>query len=251
MIDLAGRLALVTGGSRGIGAACVRLLTRAGASVAFSYKERKDAALQVVKAVQDEGGVAYAIKADLGERDSCEHLIAEATSQLGGLDILVHSAGIWSAGPIETMPDSVWSETMRVNLDSAFYLTRSAVPHLRGKGCGRVIYISSTAGQRGEPGHGHYAASKGAIQSLTKSLAVELATDGITVNAVAPGWVRTDMVTDALTKIELQAVDECIPRGRMATAEEIGGPVVFLASDLAAHITGEILNVNGGAVLCG
>jgi 3-oxoacyl-[acyl-carrier protein] reductase len=149
------------------------------------------------------------------------------------------------------MSDEVWAETMRVNLDSAFYLTRSALPELRKRGFGRVIYISSTAGQRGEAGHSHYAASKGAIQSMTKSLAVELAPDGITVNAVAPGWVVTDMVTDALTAKEVDEIGRGIPRGRMAESEEVAGPVLFMASDLAAHITGEILNVNGGAVLCG
>lgn len=251
MIDMRGRLALVTGGSRGIGAACVRMLASAGASVAFSYREREAAAGEVVEDVQAAGGVAYPLQADLGRKESCERLVREAVSLLGGLDILVHNAGIWTGGPIETMPDEVWSETMRVNLDSAFYLTRCAVPYLRDKEYGRLIYVSSTAGQRGEAGHGHYAASKGALQSLTKSLAVELAADGITVNAVAPGWVYTDMVTGALTEEEIDAVSGSIPLGRMAAPEEIAGPVLFLASDFSSFITGEILNVNGGAVLCG
>jgi 3-oxoacyl-[acyl-carrier protein] reductase len=251
MIDLAGRRALVTGGSRGIGSACVKLLTEAGATVAFSYREREDAARELMEQLQSGAHTAHAIRADLGHKEDCQRLVGETVSLIGGLDILVHNAGIWTDGPIESMSDDVWAETMRVNLDSAFYLTRSALPDLKKSRSGRVIYISSTAGQRGEAGHSHYAASKGAIQSMTKSLAVELAPDGITVNAVAPGWVVTDMVTDALSEKEVEAVGRTIPRGRMAEPEEIAGPVLFMASDLAAHITGEILNVNGGAVLCG
>ena len=251
MIDLTGRLALVTGGSRGIGAACVRALGSAGAGVAFSYRERQEAAVELYDELQSSGIRSFPIRADLAERADCERLVREAVSELGGLDILVHNAGIWTAGPIESMPEEVWRETMRVNLDSAFYVTRTAVPHLRGKGYGRIIYVSSTAGQRGEAGHSHYAASKGAIQSLTKSLAMELAPDAITVNAVAPGWVITEMVTGVLSDREIEATGREIPLGRMADPAEIAGPVAFLASDLAAHITGEILNVNGGSVLCG
>ncbi len=251
MIDLSGRRALVTGGSRGIGAACVRLLAAAGAPVAFSYRERSDAADALVGEIGKRGGETVALQAELGTREGCDGLIAVAADALGGLDILVHNAGIWTGGRIETMDDGVWTDTMRVNLDSAFDLTRAAVPHLRSGGVGRIIYLSSTAGQRGEAGHSHYAASKGAVQSLTKSLAVELAPDRITVNAVAPGWIYTDMVTDALTPDEIAAVERGIPRGVMGAPEDVAGPVVFLASDLAVHITGEILNVNGGAVLCG
>lgn len=251
MIDLSGRLALVTGGSRGIGAACVRTLAAAGASVAFSYRERSKEAEQLVEVLRQEEKRIFAVQTDLGSREGCERLLGDALSELGGLDILVHNAGIWTGGSIEDMPDEVWLETMRINLDSAFYLTRGSAPYLRQRKCGRVIYISSTAGQRGEAGHSHYAASKGAIQSLTKSLAVELAPAGITVNAVAPGWVWTDMVTDALTGDEITEVEKTIPRGCMAQPEEIAWPVAFLASDLAVHITGEILNVNGGSVLCG
>ncbi len=251
MIDLSRRLALVTGGSRGIGAACVKALARAGCGVAFSYRERGEAAGHLTAELEEEGRRVFALQADLGSRQACEGLVRESVSRLGGLDIMVHNAGIWTGGAIETMPDEIWSETMRVNLDSAFYLTRAAVPHLRGKEHGRIVYISSTAAQRGEAGHSHYAASKGAIQSLTKSLAVELAADDITVNAVAPGWVRTEMVTAALGDGELEEAAAGIPRGRMAEPEEIAGPVLFLASDLASHITGEVLNVNGGAVLCG
>jgi len=251
MIDLAGRRALVTGGSRGIGAACVRLLSRAGAAVAFSYRERAEAAADLVRDLEQVGGRAIALPADLGNREGCETLVASAVAALGGLDILVHNAGIWTWGRIESMNDEVWNETLRVNLDSAFYLTRSAVPHLRTGSAGRIIYITSTAAQRGEAEHSHYAASKGALQSLTKSLAVELAPDAITVNAVAPGWIVTDMVTGALNPDQIAEVEQGIPRGRMGTPEDVAGPVLFLASELAVHMTGEVVNVNGGAVLCG
>jgi 3-oxoacyl-[acyl-carrier protein] reductase len=251
MIELTGRRALVTGGSRGIGAACVRLLARAGAEVAFSFRERSDAAGDIAREVETSGRRAVALQADMGSRAGCEELVAAAAAALDGLDILIHNAGIWTYGRVESMADEIWTETMQVNLDSAFYLTRAAVPRLRAGGVGRIVYITSTAAQRGEAEHGHYAASKGALQSLTKSLAVELAPDAITVNAVAPGWIVTDMVTGALSTEEIALVEEGIPRGMMGTPEDVAGPVLFLVSDLAAHITGEIVNVNGGAVLCG
>jgi 3-oxoacyl-[acyl-carrier protein] reductase len=251
MIDLVDRRALVTGGSRGIGAACVRVLCRAGADVAFSFRERSDRADELIEELQGSGRRVHAIRADLGSGEGCARLVDEAAAVLGGLDILVHNAGIWTGGRIEVMTEEIWRETMEVNLDSAFFLTRASVGHLRERSMGRIIYITSTAAQRGEAEHSHYAASKGALQSLTKSLGVELAPDGITVNAVAPGWVLTDMVTDALTPDEIAEVEKIIPRGRMASPEDIARPVAFLASDGAAHITGEILNVNGGAVLCG
>jgi 3-oxoacyl-[acyl-carrier protein] reductase len=178
MIDLKGRLALVTGGSRGIGAACVRTLSSSGAVVAFSYRERADSAQELVEELAGSGSRAFALKAELGSREGCEQLIRDAVSELGGLDILVHNAGIWTGGSIDTMPDEVWRETLRVNLDSAFFLTRATVPYLRDKSMGRIIYISSTAAQRGEAGHSHYAASKGAIQSLAKSLSTPWRPDG-------------------------------------------------------------------------
>ena len=251
MFDLTGRRALLTGGSRGIGAACVTVFSAAGADVAFSFRERSDRAGELVSQLGDAGRSAHAIQADLGSREGCEDLVSDAVSQLGGLDILVHNAGIWTGGSIESMPDEIWRETMQVNLDSAFFLTRAAVRHLRERSHGRIIYITSTAAQRGEAGHSHYAASKGALQSLTKSLAVELAPDGITVNSLAPGWVLTDMVSDTLSEAEIAEVEKIIPRGCMALPEDIARPVAFLASEGAVHITGEILNVNGGAVLCG
>ena len=246
-----GRIVLVTGGSRGIGAACVRVFVDAGADVAFSFRERSDRAGELREELQATGTPVHALQADLGSKEGCERLVDEAASLLGGLDILVHNAGIWTGGFIESMPDEIWRETMQVNLDSAFFLTRAAVRLLRERSHGRIIYITSTAAQRGEAEHSHYAASKGALQSLTKSLAVELAPDGITVNSLAPGWVLTEMVSDALSSEEIAEVEKIIPRGSMALPEDIARPVAFLASDGAVHITGEILNVNGGAVLCG
>jgi 3-oxoacyl-[acyl-carrier protein] reductase len=178
-------------------------------------------------------------------------LVDEAVHRFGGLDILVNNAGIWKGSPVDEMTDAEWEETMAINMTGTFFCTRAAVPFMKNARWGRIINISSTAGQRGEAFHSHYAASKGAMISFTKSLAVELAPHGITVNCVAPGWVATDMSRESLLGPEREAILATIPLGRVARPEEIAGAVAFLASDLASFVTGEILNVNGGAVLVG
>jgi 3-oxoacyl-[acyl-carrier protein] reductase len=251
MIDLAGKTAVVTGGSRGIGRACATLLAKAGARVAICYHVERPWADLVVQRIVEAGGEAFALEADVTRSEEMEMLIDEAVDRYDQLDILVNNAGIWKGSPIEEMSDDEWSEMLGVNLTGSFYAIRAAVPAMKENRFGRIINVSSTAGQRGEAMHAHYAATKGGIIALTKSLAVELARDGITVNCVAPGWTETDMASEALAGPEAESILSSIPLGRAGTPEEVAGAVLFLASDLAAYVNGEILNVNGGSVLCG
>ena len=251
MIDLSGRRAFVTGGSRGIGRATALLLARAGASVTIGYATRRDDADATVAAIRDAGGQAEAVGGDLGESAAAERVVAQVAQ--GGLDLLVVNHGIWPPTPqsVAAMTAEQWERTRRANLDSVFFVTRAAIPRLPDGG--RIVLVASTAGQRGEAFHADYAATKGAVISFTKSLAVELA-PRITVNCVAPGWVDTEMSAvpyGADGGEGRRAIERTIPMGRVATPEEIAGPIVFLCSDLARFLTGEILNVNGGSVLCG
>lgn len=251
MIDLSGRRAFVTGGSRGIGRATALLLARAGASVAIGYATRRDEADATVAAIEAGGGRAEAVGGDLGDQAAADRVVAQVAR--GGLDLLVVNHGIWPAIPqaVAAMTAEQWEHTRRANLDSVFYVTRAAIPHLPDGG--RIVLVASTAGQRGEAFHADYAATKGAVISLTKSLAVELA-PRITVNCVAPGWVDTEMSAVPYAAdggAGRRAIERTIPMGRVATPEEIAGPILFLCSDLAGFLTGEILNVNGGSVLCG
>ena len=250
MIDLTGKSALVTGGSRGIGAACCRMLARAGARVAVNYHLERPHAELLVQRIEEAGGTAFCLAADVARPDEAEMMVDETVARYGSLEIVVNNAGIWRGSPIEEISDGEWSEMIGVNLTGTFHILRAAVPSLKRSG-GRIINISSTAGQRGEAFHSHYAATKGAIISLTKSLATELATDGVNVNCVAPGWVETDMTRESLAGDKSAEILAAIPLGRAGLPEEIAGAVLFLASDLASFVTGEILNVNGGAVLCG
>ncbi len=250
MIDLRGRSVLVTGGSRGIGAACCRLLARAGARVAVNYRVERAGAERLAAEIRDGGGEAIVAGADVAQSAEVEALLEEVLARFGRLDVLVNNAGIWTGAPIDELSDREWNETVATNLTGTFHLIRAAVPSMKRHG-GRIINVSSTAGQRGEAGHAHYAATKGAIISLTKSLAVELAPFGILTNCVAPGWVETDMTRSALAGDGRAAVLAGIPLGRAARADEIAGAVLFLASDLASFVNGEVLNVNGGAVLVG
>ncbi|MEO8334578.1 MAG: SDR family NAD(P)-dependent oxidoreductase [bacterium] len=251
MIDLTGRRALVTGGSRGIGAATARLLARAGADVVIGYRTRAVDADAVVRELRETGVKAAALAADVSSREGAEFLVDSTVNLLGGLDLFVGNSGVWTATDVALadMSDAQWSNTMRENVDSIFYTTR-AVARVITDG-GRIVLISSTAGQRGESYHADYGASKGAVISFTKSLAVELGSRDVTVNSVAPGWVDTEMVAGAMAEAGRARVDATIPLGRIASADDIAGPVVFLCSSLARHITGEILNVNGGSVLSG
>jgi 3-oxoacyl-[acyl-carrier protein] reductase len=251
VIDLSGRRAFVTGGSRGIGRATALLLARAGASVAIGYATRREDADATVAAIRAAGGQAEAVGGDLGDQTAAERVVAQVAQH--GLDLLVVNHGIWPPTPqaVAAMTAEQWERTRRANLDSVFFVTRAAIPRLPDGG--RIVLVASTAGQRGEAFHADYAATKGAVISFTKSLAVELA-PRITVNCVAPGWVDTEMSAIPYTAdggAGRRAIERTIPMGRVATPEEIAGPIVFLCSDLARFLTGEILNVNGGSVLCG
>src|SRR5579863_2300480 len=254
MISLAGRAALVTGGSRGIGAATVKMFAQAGADVVFNFHRNREAAQQVELEARRYGTRVESLKADLGRMADAEKLVSYVLRRLGRLDILVVNAGIWNAedAPIEALGERDWDEMIRTNLKSAYAITHYAAARMISQKSGRIIVLSSTAGQRGEAFHSHYAASKGAVISLVKSLATELARHGILVNCVAPGWVDTDMSRPVLaTKAGAKFATSAIPLGRVGTPAEVAGPILFLASGLATFVTGEVLNINGGAVLCG
>jgi 3-oxoacyl-[acyl-carrier protein] reductase len=250
MIDLTGQAALVTGGNRGIGRATALLLARSGADIALTYHTRAGDAEATVNGVEALGRRAFAFGGDLADPAVVERIMPEVKRKLGRLDIFVANAGIWPAEEVRLASITIerWRRTVEANLDSVFLSTRAALQLMRAGG--RVVIVSSTAGQRGEAFHADYAATKGALISLTKSLAVECAPD-VLVNCVAPGWVDTEMSLPAFGQDNRDRIRRTIPLQRIATAEDIAGPILFLCSDLARHVTGEVLNVNGGSVLCG
>ncbi len=251
MFSLKGKRALVTGGSRGIGAAIARGLAEAGADVCVGYRKRGKDAKAVVAACKAMGVKAAAYASDIGTVLGAEKLIVHAVKELGGLDIFVGNAGIWPVEEVAAadMQDDRWRRTLRENLDSMFYTTRAALKVMDPGG--RVVLIASTAGQRGEAMHSDYAVTKGAMISFVKSIAIEVAKQGITVNSVAPGWVDTEMCDIPYADGGKDRIAGGIPVGRVATPEDIAYPAIFLCTDEARHITGEIVNVNGGSVLCG
>jgi len=254
------KVALITGGSRGIGAETVRLFAEAGARVAFSYWQAQD---QAEALAAECGGPeqCVAIQQELSTPEDGRALVAAAVRAFGRLHVLVANHGIWEAedAPIAELTEAQWRRTLGVNLDSVFGLVQGAVAQMErqawpapGDAAGHIVLISSTAGQRGEANHADYAVTKGALISLTKSLSSELAPKGIRVNCVAPGWVATEMSAAALGDAELgPKIAAGIPVGRVGSAREIAGPVLFLCTPLAGFISGEVLNVNGGAVLVG
>jgi len=252
MIDLTGKTALITGGSRGIGRATAILFAKAGSDVAINYLSNTVAAKQVKRKVENLGRKCLLLQADISREQEVKAMVKTMVDELGSVDILVNNAGIWTYGEIGHMAAEVWDETMKANLDSVFYVTNAVVPHMKGKKQGWIINVSSTAAIRGEALHSHYAATKGALNSLTKSWAVEFAPYNIRVNVVAPGWVDTDMCAEVFGDPKFkESVRQSIPLKRIPPPEDIAGPILFLASDLARHITGAIINVNGGSVLCG
>ncbi|MCH7890535.1 MAG: SDR family oxidoreductase [Gemmatimonadetes bacterium] len=259
LIDLSGKTALVTGGSRGVGAATAVLLAEAGASVAITYRERRSAAEEVLGRInsvyptphsplppgrREEGGLSVCLQADVSQPSDCDTMVQQTVAALGSLDIFVANAGIWPAEgvAVKDMDDSQWDRTIGVNLNAVFFGCRAALRVMPPGG--RIVIVSSTAGQRGEAYHADYAATKGAIISFVKSLAGEAAKDHITVNAVAPGWIDTEMCDVPFGSEKgggRRKIEATIPLGRVATPDEIAGPIVFLCSDLASGMTGEIV----------
>jgi 3-oxoacyl-[acyl-carrier protein] reductase len=249
-IDLAGKTALVTGGSRGIGAAVVRTLAEAGADIGFTYIAHTKEADAVKKSVERRGRTCIPIKAAVSELKEVRKAVRQAAKIFRHIDILVNNAGIWTYGEIGAMTERQWDETISVNLKSVFLFCNEVVPLMKKQGGGKIINISSTAGQRGEPFHSHYAASKGGVIAFTKSLGPELVPFNIFVNCVAPGWVETDMTRDDLRDPKTgEEIKRVIPQGRVATPKEIAGSVLFLASELSGYLVGSIISVNGGSVL--
>jgi 3-oxoacyl-[acyl-carrier protein] reductase len=258
VLSLEGRVALITGGSRGIGAAAVRAFVAAGARVLFNYQAAKVQAEKLVKECGDQHCAAVAC--NLSGLASAKDLVDETVHRFGRLDVLLANHGIWPPkdAPVDGLSDAQWQSTIAINLDSVFSLIRHSVAQMKkqknaGNGSGgHVVLVSSTAGQRGEAFHVDYAATKGALISMVKGLATELAPDGIYVNCVAPGWVATDMSQPALNDPKTrEKILATIPLGRVATADEIALPILFLCTPQAGFITGEVFNVNGGAVLAG
>lgn len=251
-LGLADRVALVTGGSRGIGKAVVALLASYGTHVVINYVQDEASASATVEIARNHGVKALAVRADVSQIEEAERLLKETIAHFGRIDFLICNAGIWEGGPVDSISEELWDRTMDINLKGTWSVCRAAVPYMKEQKFGRIVIVSSTAGQRGEANVSNYAASKGGQISFTKSLGPELASFGINVNCVAPGWVATEMTADVLAdKPKLESIVKGIPLGRMATPEEIAGPIVFLCSEWAAHITGEVVNVNGGSVLCG
>ena len=252
-LKLPNRVAVISGGSRGIGAAAVRMFVAAGAKVVFNYQNRRDAADALVKECGSDKCIA--IQADLSTVESGKQLIDTAVERFGSCDVVVVNHGIWPSDdiPVDQMTEAHWRRGMQINLDSAFGLVKFGVAQMKRQGRGgSVVLVSSTAGQRGEAFHCDYAAAKGALISMVKGLSTELARDNIRVNCVAPGWVYTDMAKPALDDpATREKALRLIPLGRPGTPEEIAAPILFLCTEHAGFITGEIFNVNGGAVLVG
>lgn len=251
-LTLRGRVAIVTGGSRGIGRAVVELLAELGAHVVVNYFRGQEAAAATVNAAQRRGVEAISFQADVANPLEAQRLIDTTFEHFKRIDILVCNAGIWIGAPVEEMTEELWDRTIDINLKGTWAACRAVVPQMKEQRSGKIVIVTSTAGQRGEANYSNYAASKGGQIAFTKSLSEELARWGINVNAVAPGWVDTEMTQAALGDFnQRQLITSTIPVGKIAVPEDIAAPVAFLCSDWSRHITGEILNVNGGSVLCG
>jgi 3-oxoacyl-[acyl-carrier protein] reductase len=250
MYNFNGRSVLITGGSRGIGRATALEFAKLRANVAFTYQSNHNAAKELTAELERLGVGAMAQPIDVLDEEGLDGFINTIVGKWGSLDVAVANAGIWKEAKIDSMTLGEFREMMEINMTGSFLLAKLAARRMIEQKSGAIVLVSSTAGQRGESEHSHYAASKGAQISFVKSLAVELAPHHIRVNAVAPGWVETDMTTEALATVG-DKIRQQMPFGRAAKPEEIAQPIVFLASPAANFITGEVLNVNGGSVLCG
>ena len=249
-LGLSGKVAIITGGSRGIGKAAVDLLSSFGTNIVVNYLRDETAATATVELARSRGVEATAIQADVSQLSEAERLVNETLERFGRIDFLICNAGIWEGDQVESISEDLWEKTLDVNLKGTWAVCRAAVPILKRQQSGRIVIVSSTAGQRGEANYSNYAASKGGQIAFMKSLASELASFGINVNCIAPGWVETEMTIDVLgDKQRLESIVKEIPKGRVAQPEDIAGPIVFLCSTWADHITGDVLSVNGGSVL--
>lgn len=249
-LNLLERTAIVTGASRGIGRATAQRLAEAGANVVVNYLRDEAGALRVVAEVKAAGARALALQGDVRRLSDAERIVRQTVDEFGGVEILICNAGVWEGAPVEQMCEELWDRAIEINLRGTWTICRAAIPYFKGRG--RIVVVSSTAGQRGEANYANYAAAKGGQIAFVKSLAVELAPRGVNVNAVAPGWVDTEMTAGELADTARRAeIEKAIPLGRVATPDDIALPVLFLCSDWARHITGEVLSVNGGSVLCG
>ncbi|MCH8927350.1 MAG: glucose 1-dehydrogenase [Candidatus Marinimicrobia bacterium] len=251
MIDLTDKVIIITGGSRGIGAATAVAAAGQGAKVLVNFNSDENSAQSVASKIKESGGSVFIYKADVSDMTSVQDMVNSALEKWGKIDVLVNNAAIWKQAAIDNMSDMDVETTMTVNFNGTLNCIRAIVPTMKKQKSGSIINISSTAAQRGEAFHSHYAASKGAVASLTKSLASELGPDGIRVNVVCPGWTYTDMTTEVFKGGSDKIISETIPLRRIGTPEDCASAIVFLASDDSSYITGISLNVNGGSVLTG
>jgi 3-oxoacyl-[acyl-carrier protein] reductase len=246
-----GKTAIVTGASRGVGRATAVRLAEGGANVVVNYLSNDGEAAETVRMCEEKGVEAIAVQADVSEILQAMELAKATLEKFGRIDLLVCNAGVWDGAPIEDMSEELWNKVINTNLKSAWAMTKACVPAMKKQPSAAIVMVSSTSGQRGEANYSNYSASKGGQISFTKALATELCPK-IRVNCVAPGWIETAMVREVFEDEEYKkSVLSAIPMQRMASTDDIALSICFLLSDWARHITGEILNVNGGSVLCG
>jgi 3-oxoacyl-[acyl-carrier protein] reductase len=247
----AGKTAIVTGSSRGVGRATAIRLAEGGANVVVNYLSNDVEALETVRSCQNKGVEAIAVQADVSDMLDAQKLAKQTLERFGRIDLLVCNAGVWEGAPIEEMSEEVWNKVINTNLKSAWAMTKACVTAMKKQPSAAIVMVSSTSGQRGEANYSNYSASKGGMISFTKALASELCPK-IRVNCVAPGWIETAMVRPAFDDdAYYRSVVDSIPLKRVAATDDIALSICFLLSDWSRHITGEILNINGGAVLCG
>lgn len=249
-MSLEGRVALVTGGSRGIGRAVVETLAEHGARVAFVYNSNVEAAEGVVEAMAARGQECKAIQADVALKESADRIIAELVAQWGSVDILVNNAGIIRDGLLAMMDEADWQAVINTNLNSVFNFCQAVTRQMMSQRYGRIINMSSVAASVANPGQANYAASKGGVEGFTRCIATELARRGITVNAVAPGFIETDM-TEAVVTAAGKEIKKKIPARRLGTPADIANAVLFLAQEQSSYITGQTITVDGGLTLGG